>query len=152
MSYYVTRTNHATVAAADTSVHMRHGTGARIGLCEYIISSDATPNEATGEFQVVRTSTTGTTPVATLTVEKVDEYSPATGVTAEGNGYATEPTVLDIMMDVNVHQKATFRWVAYPGREIKSIVQAAGGIGIVVIGQTGTGAPNSINVSTMWME
>lgn len=146
---YRTRTAFASPAADDTGIHILGGAAIRAKLSEFIISSDAAPVEQNGEYQIVRTTSAGTTAGATLTVESVDPLSPTASASAEGNGYATEPTVGDIMMDVSVHQKATFRWVAYPGREIQSVVAANNGIGLVVIAQS---AAFSLNLSTEWSE
>jgi hypothetical protein len=146
---YRTRTNFASPAAADTGIHLLCSATARAKLSEFIISSDASPVEQSGEYQIGRTTTAGTTAGATLTVQSSDPLSPTASVTAEGDGYATEPTVGDIMMDVAVHQKATFRWVAYPGREIQSVASANNGIGLIVIGQS---AAFSLNLSVEWSE
>lgn len=149
MSQYQTRTNFTAPAANDTGVHIKASATTRAGLCEFIISSDATPVEQVGEYQIARTTSAGTTPVATLTVVKRDAFSPAAGCTAEGNGYTTEPTVGDILMDVSVHQKATFRWVAYPGRELMTTATANNGMGVLVISQS---AAFSLNLAVAWME
>lgn len=149
MSFYATQTAFAAPAALDTAVHIKSSATVRSHLSEFTISSPATPVEQSGSYTIIRTTSAGTTPVATLTVEKLNEYGPAAGSTAEGNGYTTEPTVGDIMMRVSVHQKATFRWVAYPGREISSLLVAANGIGITVISQS---AAFAIDVSVVWME
>lgn len=149
MSLYGTRTNFAAPAANDTGIHLKGSATVRPRLCEFCISSDATPVEQTAEYQVVRTTSAGTTPVATLTVEKYDEFHPAAGTTAEGNGYTTEPSVGDIMYETSVHQKNTFRWVAYPGREICNVVAANNGLGLVVISQS---AVFSLNLSAVWIE
>ena len=146
---YRTSTNFASPAAADTGIHLLCSASARAKLSEYVISSAASPVEQSGQYQIVRTTDAGTTAGASLTVESVDPLSPTASVTAEGDGYATEPTVGDIMMEVSVHQKATFRWVAYPGREIQSVASANNGIGLVVIGQS---AAFELDLSVEWSE
>src|SRR3990172_8272420 len=127
MSYYAGRQNF-TPAAADTAMHVLASATTRAGLCEFLISSDATPVEQSGEHQVVRTTTTGTTPAGSTTVVKLSNFSPTAGCTFGGGGYTTEPTPGDVLMDLSVHQKATFRWVAYPGREMWSTPAASAGI------------------------
>jgi hypothetical protein len=151
MSYYAGRVNTVSQAAADTILHIKGTATTRSGLCEFIISSDATPNEYMGEYQIVRTSSNGTTPASgNTTIVKLNTFSPAAGCTFDGcSGYATEPTPTDVVMDVSVHQKATFRWVAYPGREILSAFTAAGGTGLVIAGQSTT---FTVNASCTWLE
>jgi hypothetical protein len=152
MSYYAGRIAVATPAAADNILHIKASATTRGGLCEFEISSDATPVEQSGEYQVVRTTTTGTTPVSgNTTIVKLNSFSPAAGCTFDGcAGYSgAEPTVGDVVMDISVHQKATFRWVAYPGREIWSTPAASAGVGFVVVGQS---AVFSLNASCTWLE
>lgn len=149
MSYYAGRQNF-TPAAADSAMHINvAAAGGRARLCEFLISSDAAPVEQTGEYQVQRTTAVGTTPAGNSTVVKVDPFSPVALCTFSGGGYTTEPAAGDILMDVSVHQKATFRWVAYPGRELVSLTTANNGISLTVIGQS---AAFSINTSCMWLE
>jgi len=151
MSFYSTTTAFAAPAANDTALHLKCSATVRAGLCEATIGSNAAPVEQSGDYRIVRTTTAGTTPVATPAIEKHSEFSPASGIgaTAEGNGYTTEPTVGDTMLHLPLHQKATHRFVAYPGREIWSIVAANNGIGLVVIAQS---AAFAINASLVWME
>lgn len=151
MSFYAGRINTGAPAAADTILHIKASATVRCGLCEFVISSDATPVEQSGEYQVVRTTSTGTTPASgNTTIVKLNSFSPAAACTFDGcSGYTTEPTVGEVAMDVSVHQKATFRWVAYPGREIFSTPAASAGVGIVVVGQS---AAFTLNASCVWME
>ena len=149
MALYATRTNFTAPAASDTIIHLKGSATIRPRLAELILGSDAAPVEQSGEYQIARTSTAGTTPVATLTVVKVDSFSPAAGTTAEGNGYTTEPTPGDLLMDIPLHQKATFRFVAYPGRELCQTPAANAGICLINIGQS---AVFSLNASVIWVE
>ena len=143
MAFYRTQANKATPAALDTLVHLKCSATIRAKLSEFILSSDDSPVEQTTNYQITRTTSAGTTPVTTLTIESVEPLSPTSAVTAEGDGYATEPTIGDIMMDFNVHQKATYRWVAYPGREIHSVAAANNGLAMAIIAQTAAYAISS---------
>jgi len=148
MSLYLGRQNF-TPASADTIHHIKGSTTTRAGMCEFVISSDATPVEQSGKYQVVRTTTAGTTPAGSTTIVKGSNFSPTAGCTYEGGGYTTEPTVGDQLMDVAVHQKATFRWVAYPGRELWSSPASNAGIGLVCVSQS---AAFSIQSEIAWLE
>ena len=68
MAVYRTRVNDADPEAADTTVHLKCSATVRAKLSEFIISSDASPVEQTGEYQIIRTTDTGTTPVAAARV------------------------------------------------------------------------------------
>ena len=149
MSLYRTSTNFAVPAVNDTGIHIKGSATIRLKLSEFVVSSPASPVEQTTEFQIVRTNTAGTTPVATLTIESVDPLSQTAAATAEGDGYATEPVVADIMKEFSVHQKAIYRWVAYPGREIHSVAAANNGLGLVIIQQS---AAFALTLSVEWME
>ena len=146
---YRVQTNDAAPATADTMVHWLCSTTKRVKLSEYVLSSDASPVEQSCDWTIVRTTSVGTTAGATLTVESSDPLSQTSAITVEGNGYATEPTVGDTLMRVGVHQKATFRWVAYPGREIQSVAAASNGMGIVT---NAFSTVFSVNVSAEWEE
>lgn len=149
MSLYRTSTNFASPGALDTGIHIKGSATVRIKLSEFVVSSGAAPVEQTTEYQIQRTTSAGTTPGATLTVESVDPLSQTAAATAEGDGYATEPTIGDIMKEFSVHQKAIYRWVAYPGREIHSVAAANNGIGLNIIQQS---AAFSLTLSVEWME
>jgi hypothetical protein len=152
MSFYAGRQNYTPSAAPGRTVaHILASATVRCGLCEYVISSDATPNEYTGEYQICRTTSAGVGGSSgSTTVVKLNTFSPTAGCTFGGGGYVTtDPTVGDVLMDVSVHQKATFRWVAYPGREINSSPTASNGVALVNIQQS---TAFSINAGVTWLE
>ena len=148
MSLYLGRQNF-TPASLDTAHHILASATTRCGVCEFILSSDATPVEQQGEYQLVRTTSTGTTPAGSTTIVRASSFSPAPGCTYGGGGYTTEPTFTDILMDVGVHQKATFRWVAYPGRELFNTPAASAGVGLTVVQQS---AAFALSTTIYWLE
>ncbi len=137
MAYYRTEVVDAAVVTLDTILHLKGDGSVLAKLSEFIVSSNVAPVEQTQAYTVIRTTSTGTTPGdSTLGEVAVDPLSAAATVTAEGAGYGTEPTFSDpagVMMRFGVHQKATFRWVAYPGREIHATVAANNGLGITCV-------------------
>jgi len=130
MSLY-TNDQNFTPAAADTMNHILASASVQAALAEWCLGSEATPVEQAGKYRIARTTTTGTTPAGSTTVVKVNTMGPAAACTAGGGGYTTEPTVGDIFQTIPVHQKATFRWVAYPGREFRSAPTANNGVAVI---------------------
>lgn len=150
MSFYTVSANPSTPAASDTIIHLRGSATVRGGLCEVILSSDGTPSDTqSAEYFVTRTTSTGTTPDSTPTPHKKDQFSPSAGIVADvatTDGYATEPTpsppgIADALMAISVHQKNTFRWIAYPGQEIWSLAAASNGLGLVISSLAGAPIP-----------
>ena len=148
MSLYTARVNFTPTTVPDGAIHIIGSATARAALCGFNISSDATPVEQTGEYQVARTSTTGTG-AATPTPIKASNFSPAAVCTLAVGTFSVDPTLGDLLFDTSVHQKNTFRWVAYPGREYHSAPAANAGLLIHCIQQS---AAFSLNVSAEWLE
>jgi len=148
MSLYRNRQSF-TPASGDAANHVVGSGTARAGLTEFCISSPATPVEQMGQYRVARTTTAGTTPAGNTTVVKDDPLSPAAGCTVGGGGYSTEPTSGDVLGEYSVHQKAIFRWVAYPGRELRSLPASNNGIALIVVAQS---AAFAIDTMVEWME
>lgn len=148
MSQYQNRQSF-TPASGDAANHIVGSATARAGLCEFNISSSATPVEQSGKYLIARTTTAGTTPAGNTTITKRDTFSPAAGCTVGGGGYTTEPTQGDVLWDISVHQKATFRWVAYPGREFLTSPAANAGIALFVTSQSAAFATES---DVAWLE
>lgn len=149
MAQYQNQQSTATPAANDTLNHIVGSATARPNLCELMIGSSANPTEQTSKFTIVRTTTAGTTPAGNTTVTERDPLGPAAGCTVGGGGYSTEPTVGETLWVFDVHQKTTFRWVAYPGREFCGTASANNGVGLVVIAQS---AAYALDSAVAWLE
>ena len=98
-------------------------------IYEYIIGSDATPADLTtkfvlGRFTAVGTEGSGFTPIA------IDPADPA-AAGDYGVAHSAEPTYTAnaIVGVVSLNQRATFRWIAAPGCELKAPASANNGIG-----------------------
>lgn len=154
MAYYSGTQVQSTVVAADTVHHILGGAAARGGLCELVVSSDSAVNEYNSKYVVTRTTSTGTTALGSVTEQKLSTFSPTPACTYEGGGYTTEPTpsvpvAVDFVMAFGLHQKAIYRWVAYPGREIWSIPTASNGLALVVLAQS---TSHTIDSTITWLE
>lgn len=152
MAIFHTRANFTPAAPfPEIAIQIISSATTRAGVCEFLISSDATPNEYMGEYQVYRTTGLGAGAAgATPTPVKRDPFSNSAVNTVATGGFATtEPTVGDVLYDQSVHQKALYRWVAYPGRELMSAATANNGIALATANQA---TAFSITVSMAWIE
>jgi hypothetical protein len=143
---------HQTAAGTNlTMIALESSAAVRGRIHQLIIGSDATPADVATEFAVLRHTTAGTG--GTAVVEKpVDPLGSAAACNLRG-GTMTEPTYetvgTDALLQIALNQRATFTWIANPGRELCTVVGTANGIGLRSIASGGT--PN-INHSIAWDE
>jgi hypothetical protein len=122
-----------------------------IKMYDLILGSDATPADQAGEFVVNRITTAGVGGT-TLTETQLDPLTVATSAAiCRGGTYTTDPvdTANTEMLMIGLNQRATFRWVAAPGGEIRSKAVANEGLFVRSVAHTAT--PN-INVTVHWEE
>lgn len=121
----------------------------RPALHQILISSDATPADIATRFNVLR-HTVAATGGTSITVRGADPGG-SSGVCSALQGTMTEPTYeATPLIEVALNQRATFTWIANPGREIKTPVgSTANGIGLRSISSGGTPA---INATLSWDE
>ncbi len=121
---------------------------------QLIIGSDAAPNDVAIDWRVIRytaAGTKGTTPIAKPT----NPLKAASGMTAMGGAvYSVEPTYetnsTDSLLMVQLNQRATYTWIANPGRELVTASGATNGIG-VKSSAVSSGTPNC-GVTIAWDE
>ncbi len=119
-----------TNTASTTMVGVTSAATVRPAIYELIIGSQATPADNAWEFYLQRYTAAGTstafTPIA------LDPADPASLASA-GYNHSVEPTYTanGFLMRVAGNQRATFRWVANPGAELKMPATAANGIGLL---------------------
>lgn len=117
-------------------------------LHQIIIGSDATPADVATDFKVLRHTAAGTGGTA-VSEEAVDPQSAAAACNLRG-GTMTEPTYSsNFLLAIHLNQRATFTWNANPGRELRTTVGTANGIGLRSIASGGT--PN-MGVTFGWDE
>jgi hypothetical protein len=120
-----------TNTASTTQVELRSTTAIRPRIYDFIIGSNATPADNSGEYALRRTTTVGTstayTPVA------IDPGDPAATATF-GVNHSAEPTYTanSDLLHFATNQRATFRWVAAPMGEIV-LPAAANGAGLLAV-------------------
>lgn len=125
--YSITGTD--TNTASTTMWSIASATTIRPAIYELEIGSQATPADNAWEFYLQRFTAAGTstafTPVA------IDPGDPAS-LAAAGFNHSVEPTYTAnaYLGRFAGNQRATFRWVANPGAELKMPAAAANGIGL----------------------
>lgn len=97
-------------------------------IYDILIGSDATPADNAWEFVLQRYTAAGT--ATSFTPVALDPGDPAS-TASSGYAHTVEPTYTASALLLNgaVNQRATFRWVAAPGGELKCPATASNGIG-----------------------
>lgn len=145
--------SHQTPAGTNVSIiTLASAAAARAAVHQIVIGSDATPADIATEFAFLR-FTAAPVGGTVLTANKADPTSPASGAGTVTGGTMTEPTYDAVatlgLLQIALNQRATFTWIANPGREIKTVVGTANGLGLRSIASGGT--PN-INMTLAWDE
>jgi len=122
----------------------------RFRLFEFGISASPAPADNTTRFTVNRfaTAPTGGTALSGANLPPLDVGEPASA--ALGMGGATGGDVIGSqLMMVSVNQRATFRWVAAPTKELVNLITTLNGIGLYAAYQSGA---YNVDVYIMWDE
>ena len=124
--------DQAMVATPGDSVLSYQATVAiRPAFFEIIVGTTGSPDDKSIEYRLKRFDTADGTGDG-LTGDPLDPGDPAALGTLQGN-HSAEPTYgsLGQPLIFGLNQRATFRWIAAPGREIKSPAVATEGLGLV---------------------
>lgn len=99
-------------------------------LFEMNLSSEAPPADNPFRWQLQRFTAAGT---STAVVPQPLDPADATTEMDAGENHTVEPTYVSaqIMFDLGLNQRATFRWVAAPGKEIVFPATASNGLGML---------------------
>lgn len=146
-SYYV---GHEAAAGTDLCIMSLTSTASVVGsLHQLIIGSDATPADVATEFNVKRHTTAAVGGTA-LTEEQADPQSASPSCTTLGGTYTTDPVDSAAeLLNIALNQRATYTWIANPGRELRTTVGTANGLMLLSVASGGT--PN-INATMAWDE
>lgn len=141
--------SHRTPAGTNLTVLALESSAAVVGsIHQLVIGSDATPADIATRFDVIRHTAAGASGTAVVELP-TDPQAAAASCNLRG-GTMTEPTyAADFLLEIALNQRATFTWIANPGREFRTTVGTANGIGLRSISSGGT--PN-INASFGWNE
>ena len=102
----------------------------RASIYDVVVGSVATPADQACKFYGGRTTAVGTEG-AGYVPNNIDPGGPA-GACDSGNAHSSEPTYTSNkeLLVFSVNQRATFRWVAAPGSELRCAATQNNGIGI----------------------
>jgi hypothetical protein len=92
-------------------------------------SAEATPADGNSLWQAQRCTTAGTAG-SSVTPQSIDPGDSLAATTVCGQAHSTDPTLTSnaILMSIGLNQRATFRWVAQPGKELIVPATASNGI------------------------
>ena len=140
---------HRTAAGTNLTILAVESSASVVGrIHQIVLGSDATPADVATRFDVIRHTAAGVG--GTAVVEKPTDPQAAAASCNLRGGTMTEPTYeSDFLLEIPLNQRATFTWIANPGRELRTTVGTANGIGLRSISSGGT--PN-INCSISWDE
>lgn len=113
-----------------TAVTIIAASTVRPAVCEIDVGVSTAPADQTWQLVAGRFTAAGTA-ASNPTPEPLDPNSAAALATA-GITHSAEPTYTasKSLLDVQLHVRATYRWVASPGRELKAPATASNGIGV----------------------
>lgn len=119
-----------TNTAGTTALGVTATSAVRPMVYDILVGSVATPADNAGEYFVQRYTAAGTS--TAFTPAALDSGDPASTATA-GTNHSVEPTytATAVLLRFATNQRATFRWVAAPGSELKAPATAANGFGLL---------------------
>lgn len=140
---------HRTPAGSNLTILALESSATVVGkIHQLVLGSDATPADVATRFDVLRHTTAGA--AGTAVVEKATDPQGSVNACNLRGGTMTEPTYeADFLLEVPLNQRATFTWIANPGRELRTVVGTANGIGVRSVSSGGT--PN-IGCTLGWDE
>jgi hypothetical protein len=129
---------HRTPAGTNLTLLALESAAAVVGkIHQLVVGSAATPADVATRFNMTRTTAAGAAGTAVVE-EPVDPQSAAASLNLRG-GTMTEPTYAGShLLEIPLNQRATFTWIANPGRELRTTVGAANGIGLRSVASGGT--------------
>lgn len=134
MAKYAIDLHRTASTTASLGVLNAESTGSltRAKVYDLMFGSEAVPADAAILWTIMRFTAAGTT--TAVTPQKLDPQDRAAGCEAGENAtieptYTTGPPA-EILLDIPLNQRATFRWVAAPGGELVIPATDENGIGI----------------------
>ena len=129
MSKYVT-TGSMALIAADTVLSVISAATCRPCIADLVLSSGSTPNDYSADFQLQRFSADGT---GTAVTPQPLDFNDRAAVATSKHTYTVEPTLTanEVLLRIAHNLRATVRWVAAPGYELKIPALAGDGIALL---------------------
>ncbi len=119
----------ATPATADSLLTLQAATTIKPELLDIVVGCPGTPADGASLFDLYRFTVDDGTGDAT-TANPLDPGDPASLASCLSNHSAEPNTIGATMLSIPLHQRATFRWVAAPGRGFKILALATVGLGL----------------------
>lgn len=135
--YAATGTQDVTTATpGDSVLHLQTITTNRAEIYDLVFSHGAAAADTVINWLVRRYNTADGT-FTSVTPAPLDPGAPASGLVC-GEDHTAEPTDASVvpLLDFDLNQRATFRWIAAPGGEIKLSASADTGIYITPVSST----------------
>lgn len=126
LPFSVTTPNSASLPVAS----IIGATTVRPKLYDMVLGSSSTPADNSGRLNITRCSTAGT-PGSSPTPSPLDPGDPACTATAGLAIFSVGPTLGNVLLQFAMNQRATFRWVAAPAKEL--IVPATANNGLCLV-------------------
>jgi hypothetical protein len=122
--------SNATGTADKTALTVIAATTVRPSIMEVIVGCSATPADQAANLALARFTAAGTSAGSPPTPRPFDPSDVAALATC-GHAHSAEPTYTagESLLSISMNQRATFRWVAIPGYELRCPASAANGIG-----------------------
>ncbi len=118
--------NSATLPAAS----LISAANIRPKIYDILVGSTGAPADNAGRFSIQRCSTPGT-PGSSPTPSPIDPGDPASIATAGLAVFTVGPTLGVTLLQWGQNQRATFRWVAAPGKELVAPAVASNGLALM---------------------
>lgn len=137
-------------SANKTAITVIASASVRPALFDIVVGNSATPADYAAKINVGRFTAAGTSAASAPTPLPVDPSDVAAVATC-GHTHSVEPTYTagGTLLQINLNQRATFRWVAQPGYELKCPATAANGIGTYMASAT---TAMTQNANVFWFE
>ena len=120
----------------------------RPALYDILLGSDATPADNAAKYTFQRSTTAGT-PGSSFTPIALDPADPAALASAGIAVYTSTAPALTanaFVLSVALNQRATFRWVAAPGSELKIPATASNGLACMPLVVAGSAVNTAFTV------
>jgi hypothetical protein len=129
-------------------IYMATAAGVRPKIFEFSIGASGTPADYASRFLLARSSTAAPTGGAAPTVGPLDFADPAALASAYDAATGGE-TMSTVLYMVSVNQRATYRWIAAPGKEFLVPNTQYAGLGLQIAAQS---TAYNTDLSLLWEE
>lgn len=130
--YAITGSSSLAASATLPLVTIMGTAAVRTCVYDYMFGSSGTPADAASSMLIQRCSTAGT-PGSSPTPAPLDTGDPASVTTSGLATFTVGPTLGTTLGRFGFNQRATYRWIAAPGGELRIPATAANGLAFVPV-------------------